>query len=137
MLLVDASMVEALLAHAMEASPLEACGVMAGVEEDEGTRLKEAYRVTNAHPEPDMNYTLDPEEHLDVLHAIDDAGLELIGYYHSHPRGPDGPSAIDAARSPWPGVSYVVVSLAREGSITAWRWDGEARRFEREEIAFD
>ena len=39
-------------------------------------------------------------------------GLEIVGYYHSHPDHPAGPSAFDTEHA-WPWYSYLIVRVDR------------------------
>jgi len=116
---------DALLAHAREGAPREVCGILAGtLQPREATR---AIPIPNAHPAPREGYKLDPQEHLRATLRIEDEGLDLVGYYHSHPAGPARHSGIDEAESSWPGASYVLVHLApREGIVSA-RCEREGR----------
>jgi proteasome lid subunit RPN8/RPN11 len=68
--------------------------------------------------------------------AGDARPTEVVGFYHSHPEGPDGPSATDRAQARWPDHVYVIVSLGAGGSgasdatpadaaVGAWLWTGE------------
>jgi proteasome lid subunit RPN8/RPN11 len=97
--------------------------------------VERAFRVRNAHPRPIGEYVLDPQEQLRLtLHVEDDLGLEVVGFYHSHPAGPARLSATDAARASWPGASYLLVHLRpAEGHLSA-RWDAEKGRFEAEPV---
>lgn len=121
-----------MIEHAAQGRPEEVVGVLAG-EYDEGrSRVERRYRAENAATRPRVRYEIAPEEELGVLEAIDDDGLDVVGFYHSHPRGPLEPSAVDAELAAWPGYSYVIVSLESEAEVGSWRWDGEA--FDREPI---
>ena len=97
----------ALVAHAAFCLPDEACGLLAA---DSVGRLRMAYCLTNATPSP-VAYTLDPGEHLRAMRHAEALGWHLAGVFHSHPRGPAGPSAADVAQAFEPEWLYVVVSL--------------------------
>ena len=63
------------------------------------------------------------------MDRIEENGMEVVGFYHSHPIGPDEPSETDAADATWDGYSYVIVSL--NGShpfVGSWRWTGDGVR---------
>ncbi|NHN48184.1 M67 family metallopeptidase [Halostella sp. JP-L12] len=124
------------LDHARDGAPLEICGVLGGTtggsggESDAGERRVEtALPVENVADRPRTRYELDPAEQLERIEAIEDGGGEVVGFYHSHPTGPAGPSATDRAQATWPGASYVIVDL-RDERVGAWRWTGEAFREE-------
>lgn len=124
-----------ILAHARDGAPEEVCGLLAGTIQDGAHVVERVFRIRNAHSRPVGEYLLDPAEHLRVtLHVEDDLGLQVIGFYHSHPGGPPRFSATDAARATWPGVSYLLVWLRpQEGHLSA-RWDAERARFAPEDV---
>lgn len=127
---------DAIYTHAREGLPEEVCGILAGRRAEAGTHdVERVYRIKNTHPRPIGQFMLDPQEQLRVtLEVEDELGLEVIGFYHSHPTGPPRLSATDAARASWPGASYFLVYLgAREGHTSA-RWDAEKGRFEYEDV---
>ena len=113
------------VAHARAGAPEEIVGVLVG-ERGPPDRVTRIERATNAAATPETRYELDPAEQLSLLESVESAGDEVIGFYHSHPNGPAGPSATDADRATWDGYVYAIVSLAGEPSLGAWRWTGEA-----------
>lgn len=135
MLRIPRAHLDAILAHAHEGAPDEVCGLLAGRAGAHERVVDRVFRVRNAHPRPRAEYLLDPAEHLKLtLHVEDELGLEVIGFYHSHPAGPALFSATDAARASWPGASYLLIHLVpTEGYLSA-RWDAERGRFVDEEI---
>lgn len=140
---LDVRMYEACVAHAREGAPAEVCGILAGsrgatapAEEGTGTgetpergrdRVTRVLRATNVADSPRTRYELDPAEQLDLMREVEDAGDEVVGFYHSHPGGPAEPSPTDERLATWEGYLYLVVSLAGdEPAVGAWRWTGEA-----------
>lgn len=119
---------DAILAHAREGAPAEVVGVLVGGRGDDD-RVTRIERARNAADTPRTRYELDPAEQIRLIDDIEAAGDEVVGFYHSHPRGPEGPSATDAELAAWEGYVYAIVSLADEPSVGAWRWTGE--RFDR------
>lgn len=115
---------EAILSHADDAAPAEAVGVLVG-ERADPDRVTRVERARNAAATPDSRYSLDPVEQLSLLESVEDAGEDVVGFYHSHPRGPAGPSATDEARATWEGYVYAIASLADDPTLRAWRWTGE------------
>lgn len=99
------AMARTMIAHAAEASPREACGLIVY---DGAGRPVRLYRTTNVHPDPDR-FELDPVEHFGVVKEADECGWRIGAVYHSHPRGPARPSAtdLDAGIDPdW--ISFVI-----------------------------
>jgi proteasome lid subunit RPN8/RPN11 len=129
---------EDILAHAREGAPEEVVGVLAGTRGDDTSTVEGVYKADNAAETPETRYEIAPAEELDLLERIDEAGLDVVGFYHSHPRGPAAPSETDARLAAWPGRSYAIVSLADEApGIGSWRWTGEAFEAEAVEIPTD
>lgn len=124
----------ALFSHARAAvvdGPREICGVLAGhrsADESDGDhvdRVTEHHRVTNVAGDPRVAYELDPVETLETIEAVEETGLDVVGFYHSHPETAARPSATDEAQATWTGYVYCIVSPP-EDAIRAWRWTGEA-----------
>lgn len=140
--------------HAHEGAPEEVCGVLGGRRTDgEGdadgdpdadadanggdgdptVAVERAAPVPNVADAPRTTYELDPAAQLDAMRGIEDEGLAVVGFYHSHPEGPRRPSATDEARATWPDRSYVIVALdGPQPFVGSWRWTGE--RFVEERV---
>ena len=58
-----------------------------------------------------ITYELDHDT-LARVFDFEDAGLELVAIYHSHPRGPETPSPTDIAHAYYSESVYLIVSLA-------------------------
>ncbi|WP_254536898.1 desampylase [Halomarina litorea] len=133
---LPAEVYDAVVAHAREGAPEEVCGVLGGRREAGTCRVSRAERVPNVASTPETRYQLDPGDQLAAMRAVEDADGEVVGFYHSHPRGPRRPSATDEAQATWPDASYVIVSLDGTAPfVGSWRWTGE--RFEEEAVRVD
>jgi proteasome lid subunit RPN8/RPN11 len=123
-LLLPTDVRETLVSHAERSAPEEACGVLLGTgRESETVRVTDSRQVTNAADEPRTRYELDPAETAQVFASVERGSesrdtTEVVGFYHSHPRGPPGPSATDRAQAQWPGHVYLIVSLASDSDAT-------------------
>ncbi|WP_458185027.1 desampylase [Haladaptatus sp. NG-WS-4] len=132
MLVLSREVYDTLVSHARRGRPAEVCGILAG-SRDDGTdsprvtgRVDDVYRTENVAESPETTYELDPEEQLALMEEIEASGRDVVGFYHSHPSGPDTPSETDVADATWDGYSYVIVSL--NGSypfVGSWRFTGE------------
>jgi len=100
----------ALVGHALDGIPLEACGLLAGV----GERVERFYPCRNA-AESSKVYEIDPRDHLRADRDAEARGLELVGVVHSHTHTDAYPSPTDVAQAPDPGWHYAIVSL-RDGA---------------------
>jgi len=71
--------------------------------------------VPNVAADPANRYRMDPARLIEGLYAIEGAGETLLAVWHSHPRGPARPSAIDIAEATFPAAIYLIVSLDTRG----------------------
>jgi proteasome lid subunit RPN8/RPN11 len=98
---------------------------------DDGT-VEETFRSHNLRNSP-YGYELDPQS-LFAANDLDDEG-HGVGIYHSHPRSPAEPSQTDINLAHYPHWLYLIVSLADDPVVRAWRIaDG---RVEEEPIAVE
>lgn len=127
---IPRAQLDLVLEAARAGAPDEVCGVLVGRREAADTIIERAIATRNAHPAPRKEYLVDPQELLKlVLQAEDEWGLEVVGFYHSHPAGPPRLSATDHARASWPGAAYLLVWLAPEEGVGCWTWDAQTRSF--------
>jgi proteasome lid subunit RPN8/RPN11 len=70
-----------------------------------------------------VHYYMDPRDQLRVYNEIDELGLDLIGYYHSHTHTEARPSPTDVRLATDLAAVYVLVSLTDESHppVRAWR----------------
>ncbi|WP_247002906.1 desampylase [Halosolutus gelatinilyticus] len=121
-LILPASVRDAIVDRAREGSPEEICGVLGGeYAPDDWSRVRSQYPAENVAETPRTRYRIDPEAQLAIFERLEGRGEQIVGFYHSHPRGPPRPSATDAARATWPDRSYAIVSL-EPFEIGSWRW---------------
>jgi proteasome lid subunit RPN8/RPN11 len=108
---IPAAMRDEIVAHARAGLPNEACGILAGRD----NRVERFFPAEPDEPSP-YYYRIDARDQIQIMTEIEDAGLELIGIYHSHVSSPAYPSRTDAEQAFWPDATYVIVSLARGGA---------------------
>jgi proteasome lid subunit RPN8/RPN11 len=92
--------------------------------------IVEAVRARNIADDPATRFLIDPADHCAALRAARERGLEVIGYYHSHPTSAPDPSPRDIAEFSYPDHLYAIVSLQAEpAEIRLFRFeDGNFRR---------
>lgn len=129
MLRLKSEHLQAIHRHAAPDYPAECCGVLLGREEGEVKQVAEVAPLANLRHdaaraqefvplddpgrESERNrYLIDPHEQLRVEKAARDRGLEVLGYYHSHPDHPARPSEYDREHA-WPWYSYVIVAVEK------------------------
>ena len=117
MLEISQNLKEKIIAYARAGAPYEACGLLGGQLEGAGVahhRVAQTfYPMTNVDQSP-VHYTLDPTEQFKIMKQMREKGEELMGIFHSHVASPARPSAEDVRLAHYPGVSYVLVSLAED-----------------------
>lgn len=113
--------IEDIIAHAREDAPDECCGLIAGRD----GRSERVYRMENAAHSP-LRFEVAPLEVMKTLEAIDEAGLEVGGLYHSHTRTAPYPSQTDVTYAEaWPGTPWLIVGLANgDAEVRTYRIDG-------------
>lgn len=95
-----------LVAHALAAAPVEACGILSG---RDGV-VETFHPMTNADNSSD-HFMMVPKEQFAVAKAIRAAGQQMLAIYHSHPASPARPSTEDIRLAATPDVLYVILSL--------------------------
>ncbi len=135
MIALPAAVRDRIVEAATEGAPEEVCGVLGGEFGADWSRVRSAYRATNVADEPRRRYRIDPEESLELFERIEDRDEAIVGFYHSHPRGPAEPSPVDREAAAWPDRSYLLVSLEPDAEVSSWRWRDGA--FEREVLALE
>lgn len=96
---------ESMRRHVQSCLEEEACGLLGG---DKG-EVRMVIAVSNSLHSP-VRFRMDPEGQLAAMHAIEEAGLELLGIYHSHPQGPPGLSETDLEEMSYPELAYLIWS---------------------------
>jgi proteasome lid subunit RPN8/RPN11 len=109
-----------MIAHAREAAPEECCGVLLG----RGDAIVEARRARNAATSAETRFLIDPKDHIDARREGRARGLEVVGFYHSHPHSLAVPSPTDVAETAYPGALHVIVGLGADPpEVRAFEFD--------------
>jgi proteasome lid subunit RPN8/RPN11 len=115
-----AAVCDAIVAHARETAPAECCGLLLG----RGQEIVEAVRARNVADDRTTRFQIDPADHFAARRAARARGLEVTGFYHSHPGSPAEPSARDRAEFSYVGHLYAIVSLRVEpAEVRLFRFD--------------
>ena len=134
------SMYEAIRAHGEETYPHECCGALLGRHGEDGWQVVDAIKAGNTRTDSAHNrYNIAPIELVRIQRSAREKGLEIAGFYHSHPDHPAQWSPTDFAEAHWLGCSYVITSVAKgKATVTnsfllAGKTE-EDKRFEQETI---
>lgn len=102
---------DAVRVHGAEGYPNEICGILLGPRgERRATEVRRARNtvVDRAHD----RYEIDPRDHIRIQREADNAGQDIIGYYHTHPDHPAQASRFDTERA-WAGYVYLIVAVEK------------------------
>jgi [CysO sulfur-carrier protein]-S-L-cysteine hydrolase len=123
MLELPQSVVDQVIALAVEEYPYESCGLLAGP--PGGAVVTHFYRCRNA-AESARVYTVDPRDHLRAERDAEAQGWEILGVVHSHTHTAAFPSPTDVAQAPDPAWHYAIVSLQQDQpSLRSYRIVGD------------
>jgi proteasome lid subunit RPN8/RPN11 len=127
---------ERMLAHVRAGYPAEACGALIG----RGSDVLKVAPLPNRETEmPRVRYAIDPRDLVELDREARGLGLEIVGYFHSHPDHPARPSETDrqrAAESLSDGVFHIVVGIEAgvRTTPTAWVFRDAGGAFESEPL---
>ena len=122
--------------HGAEGYPNEACGAILGVD-GESREARALFPLINRRDDSPRNrFSVTSDDVRSAERAAKEQGLELIGWYHSHPDHPAKPSEFDREHA-WPWYSYVIVSVAagKPQDMTSWRLSDDRTHFRPEELS--
>ena len=111
---VHARIVASVVRHARDAAPEECCGILLGRHGEHATSILDTHRAKNVADRRDVRFTIDPADHFEAIRDARRRGLEVVGFYHSHPRSPARPSETDRAEAAYPGQLCLIVGLKEE-----------------------
>lgn len=125
-----------------DAYPREACGLLLG-RSAEARRVLRVVVARNLDPSA-SRFVLDPVDFVRADGLARDAGMEIVGVFHSHPDQPARPSREDEAAAQ-PGWSHVIASVQGDGAagcvadMTSWALpkDATQRLLTEERIEWD
>jgi proteasome lid subunit RPN8/RPN11 len=104
---------EALRAHGEQTYPHECCGVLLGNAVPDGNQVHTIVRAGNTRTDRAHDrYNIAPEELIRVQRQARGLGLDIVGFYHSHPDHPAQWSQTDFAEAHWVGCSYIITEIA-------------------------
>jgi len=104
----------AIVGHAYDGLPDEACGLLLG---DPASSAVPVFHPTTNAARSSRVYSIGPREYLDADDAAAEAGLAIVGVVHSHTHTDAYPSPTDVAQAPDPDWHYVIVSLRDEAPV--------------------
>jgi proteasome lid subunit RPN8/RPN11 len=135
---------EALRAHGVETYPHECCGVLLGKNDVvAGNHVQQIVRAGNTRTDSAHNrYNIAPQELVKIQRQARGLGLDIVGFYHSHPDHPAQWSSTDIAEAHWLGCSYIITAIEKgtpaiTNSFLLSGTSEDDKRFEDEAIQID
>jgi desampylase len=102
----------ALLTEAAASAGAEVCGLLIG-----GDRIDAIVPTANIAEDLERAFEIDPSAVFAAIRTERAGGPKLLGYYHSHVKGPPEPSASDHAQAAGDGRIWLIIG---QGLVTAW-----------------
>jgi proteasome lid subunit RPN8/RPN11 len=119
-------------AHARQTYPHECCGALLGRD----GLVQGTHPLPNTTDEgPRRRFLIRPGDYREAERQAESLGLDLLGFYHSHPDHPARPSQYDLDHA-WPVFSYVIVSVTADdtGPLRSWRLRDDRGAFDEQPV---
>lgn len=105
-----------LIAYALQSEPDETCGILAGRQ----AKVEKIIPINNVADDPTHFFFLDPQQLAQILPDLYAENLDILAYYHSHPRGNPIPSATDIASADFGSVHLIIGLRQDTPQLAAW-----------------
>ncbi|MEM7795463.1 MAG: M67 family metallopeptidase [Cyanobacteria bacterium P01_C01_bin.118] len=138
-LILTQAHIDCMQAHAEQAYPYEGCGLLVGTF-NPATNVKtlvDLVLLDNGWTDnvaadlidhggadgmtKERRYWIDPKDLFETQRQSRQAGLAIIGVYHSHPDAEARPSACDRDLA-WPSYAYIIVSIRNRIAVDLQNW---------------
>jgi proteasome lid subunit RPN8/RPN11 len=129
---LEMGVADAIRAHGVETYPNECCGAFYG---RDGVATSTYAMPNTTDLGPRRRFQISPLDYMKAERRASELGVEMLGFYHSHPDHPAKPSQFDLDHA-WPSLSYIIVSI-KEGvpeDMTSWRLQEDRSAFDQENL---
>ena len=133
---ISEKLLEQIGAHAKRSYPEESCGILLGKVNGGEKVVSDIVEIENAREEQrGRRFLITPEAYRNADMQARERGLEILGFYHSHPDHPARPSQYDLDHA-WTWFSYLITSVEQgePRHTTSWILRGDRSAFDQEEI---
>jgi len=146
---ISHELMEKIREHGVETYPNECCGALLGRDnallegpgsDPNSSRFSRCVYslfplVNRRDDSPRNRFSLTADDVLRAEKAAKAQGLEVIGWYHSHPDHPARPSDFDRDHA-WPWYSYIIVSVHQgvPQDMTSWQLKDDRSGYWEEKI---
>jgi len=105
-LIIPRKILDDIAEHSVETYPEECCGILVGRDESDDRIVTESHRAKNvAEERRHERYLIDERKLIDVMKAT-----------------PSRPSGFDTETAAWPGYSYLIASVEKDGVASVRSW---------------
>ncbi len=146
---IRAELAQKIREHGIETYPYECCGALLGREDSftdspdsdpkshgVSREVLDLFPLVNRRDDSPRNrFSVTADDVREAEKAATAQGLEVIGWYHSHPDHPARPSDFDRDHA-WPWYSYIIVSVHTgvPQDMTSWRLKDDRSGYFEEKI---
>ncbi len=118
MLRLTKSLYDEIRRHGEGTYPHECCGILLGTPDGDTRDVQATVRCGNTRDDsPHNRYHIHPSELVRAQREARQKGLDIVGFYHSHPDHPARWSPTDFAEAHWIGCSYVITSVEKGRAV--------------------
>ncbi|HXX16188.1 MAG TPA: M67 family metallopeptidase [Candidatus Eremiobacteraceae bacterium] len=139
---ISAELAEKIRLHGVETYPHECCGALLGRESTNTHATARPREILDLFPlinrrddSPRNRFSITPRDVIEADRSAQARGLDVVGWYHSHPDHPAKPSEYDREHA-WPWYSYIIVSVHERipQDMTSWRLRDDRAAYTQENI---
>jgi len=133
---ISKELLERIRAHGKRAYAEECCGVLLGKVSGSDKAVEDILEIENERQdERQRRFLITPEAYVNADKEARRRGLEILGFYHSHPDHPARPSQYDLEHA-WAWFSYLItrVEKGEPKETTSWVLRENRSTFDEEEI---
>jgi proteasome lid subunit RPN8/RPN11 len=134
-LTISKELAEKIRAHGAETYPHECCGALLGKDSEPREILGLFPLINRRDDSPRNRFSVSTADVVEAEKTARQQGLDVVGWYHSHPDHPARPSQYDRDHA-WPWYSYIIVSVeeGKPQDMTSWRLNDDREQFSPEGI---
>lgn len=117
---ISRDLVMRMLEHFDAVLPHEACGLLVGTPDGRVLDVVESANMSNT---PETAFDVDVGLRMQVQRQAREAGMHIIGHYHSHPTGAAWPSERDISLACEPDLVWLIAGRPEDGD-DGWEMSG-------------
>lgn len=138
MITLSKTLLSEIQAHGVDTYPDECCGAMLG-KMNYDTGEKHTQKLVKIENNSDENkkrrFAISADDYKFLEATAKAEGLDLLGFYHSHPDHPAKPSETDL-KFAWPIFSYIIQSIIKKEAtdVFSYELDLDTQQFKDETL---